>query len=112
MSAARIGAKGHILLPGAVRQALGLKPGMRVDIRLEGKSARITLAPAVKTTTLAEIQALLKSPRRRVRVRDMRAGSQTLKRKCMTSPSRTTYSLPSRRIFPDSLDLASPPRRT
>jgi hypothetical protein len=36
--------------------------------------------------------------------------SYTLNRKCITSPSRTTYSLPSRRIFPASLHLASPPK--
>ncbi len=33
---------------------------------------------------------------------------QTLKRKCITSPSWTTYSLPSSRILPFSLAPASP----
>ena len=33
---------------------------------------------------------------------------QTLKRKCITSPSRTRYSLPSSRSFPASLAPCSP----
>ena len=36
------------------------------------------------------------------------AGCYTLKRKCITSPSWTTYSLPSSRIFPFSFAPASP----
>ncbi|NDB16384.1 MAG: Lrp/AsnC family transcriptional regulator [Gammaproteobacteria bacterium] len=37
---------------------------------------------------------------------------QTLNRKCITSPSRTMYSLPSRRSFPDSFAPCSPLRAT
>jgi hypothetical protein len=37
-----------------------------------------------------------------------RGRRQTLKRKCMTSPSRTTYSLPSSRILPASFAPCSP----
>ena len=33
---------------------------MRVNVKLEGKSAKLTVAPARKTTTIEEIQALLK----------------------------------------------------
>jgi integrase len=40
------------------------------------------------------------------------ANSHTLKRKCMTSPSRTTYSLPSMASFPVSRAFASPPSFT
>ena len=36
----------------------------------------------------------------------------TLNKKCITSPSCTTYSLPSTRILPASLALASPPSNT
>ena len=36
MSAVLVSTKGQIVLPTAVRKALGLKPGMRVDIRVEG----------------------------------------------------------------------------
>lgn len=60
MSAVLISTKGQIVLPVAVRKALGLKPGMRVNVRVDGKSARITPAPAKKTVTLQEIQSLLK----------------------------------------------------
>ena len=56
----------------AVRKALGLKPGMRVDIRVEGKGARISPAPARKTAKLAEIQAILRYSGPRVAVKDMR----------------------------------------
>ena len=60
MSAVLISTKGQIVLPVAVRRALGLKPGMRVKVEVDGKSARLTPAPARKTVTLTEIQVLLK----------------------------------------------------
>ncbi|TAK56314.1 MAG: AbrB/MazE/SpoVT family DNA-binding domain-containing protein [Gammaproteobacteria bacterium] len=72
MSAVLVSTKGQIVLPAAVRRALGLKPGMRVDIRVEGRGARITLAPARKTAKLAEIQAILRHSGRRVAVKEMR----------------------------------------
>lgn len=46
------------------------------------------------------------------RWRAFRNPAQTLKRKCTTSPSRTTYSLPSSRIFPASFAPCSPPSAT
>lgn len=60
------------MLPVAVRKALGLKPGMRVNVKLEGKGARLTPAPAKKTTSLQEIQSLLKYEGPVVAVSDMR----------------------------------------
>ena len=72
MSAVLISTKGQIVLPAAVRRALGLRPGMRVDIRIEGKAARITLAQAKHTAKLFEIQAILKYSGPRVPVKDMR----------------------------------------
>jgi antitoxin PrlF len=72
MSAVLVSTKGQIVLPAAVRKALGLKPGMRVDIRVEGKGARITPAPAKNTAKLSEIQAILKYSGPRVPVKDMR----------------------------------------
>ena len=42
------------------RKALGLKPGRRVNVQLQGKRGRITPAPAKKAASLAEIQSLLK----------------------------------------------------
>jgi hypothetical protein len=41
-----------------------------------------------------------------------KCSTQTLNLKCMTSPSRTTYSLPSMPILPTSRALASPPSFT
>lgn len=60
MSAVLISTKGQIVLPVAVRRALGLKPGMRVNVKVEGKHARISPAPSRKTATLKEVQSLLK----------------------------------------------------
>ncbi len=72
MSAVLISTKGQIVLPAAVRKALGLMPGMRVNVRVEGKGARITPAPAMNTAKLSEIQAILKYSGPRVPVKDMR----------------------------------------
>jgi len=72
MGAVLVSTKGQIVLPAAVRKALGIKPGMRVDIRVEGKGARISLAPVKRTATLSEIQTILKYSGRRVPVQDMR----------------------------------------
>ena len=72
MSAVLISTKGQIVLPAAVRKALGLRPGMRVNVKVEGKSAKLTPAPAKKTTTIEEIAALLKYTGPAVPVRAMR----------------------------------------
>ena len=42
MEAVLISTKGQIVLPVAVWAALGLKPGMRVNVRMDGKMALIT----------------------------------------------------------------------
>ena len=60
MSAVLISTKGQIVLPVSVRRALDLKPGMRVNLEVDGKNARLTPASAKKTVTLTEIHALLK----------------------------------------------------
>jgi len=39
MSAVLISTKGQSVLPVAVRKALGLKPGIRVDVEVDGASA-------------------------------------------------------------------------
>lgn len=72
MSAVLISTKGQIVLPVAVRKALGLKPGMRVNVKLDGKKALITPAPARQTTKLEDIQTLLAYDGPTVPVRDMR----------------------------------------
>ena len=59
MNTVWISTKGQIVLPVSVRRALGLKPGMRVNVEVDGKRARLTPALAKKTVTLSEIQALL-----------------------------------------------------
>ena len=72
MSAVLISTKGQIVLPVAVRKALGLKPGMRVNVKVNGKSAQITPAPSKKTVSLKEIQSLLKYDGPAIAVSDMR----------------------------------------
>jgi AbrB family looped-hinge helix DNA binding protein len=59
MDAVLISTKGQVVLPIAVRKALGLKPGMRVNVKLEGKRAVLTPAPAHAPSSLQAIQALL-----------------------------------------------------
>ncbi len=59
MSAVLISTKGQIVLPVAVRKALGLRPGMRVNVKVDGKRAMLTPAPAKKTVTIEQIAALL-----------------------------------------------------
>ena len=75
MGAVLVSTKGQVVLPVAVRKALGLKPGMRVNIRVEGKGARITPVPAKEAVTVREIQEILgysgpKVPVQKMRVTD------------------------------------------
>ncbi len=77
MSIVRVSSRGTIVLPAEVRRALGLKPGMRVDVRLDGKGARITPAAVKNTATLSEIQAILKRSGPRVSVKNMRVTDYT-----------------------------------
>ncbi len=44
---ARLGEKGQIVIPVEMREALGLKPGDAVIVRLEGHSVRITTRHAI-----------------------------------------------------------------
>lgn len=59
MDAVLISTKGQVVLPIAVRKALGLKPGMRVNVKLEGKRAVLTPATAQAPCSLQAIQRLL-----------------------------------------------------
>lgn len=72
MDAVLISTKGQIVLPIAVRKALGLKPGMRVQVKLDGKRALLTPAPAQTTSSLKQIQSLLQYDGPVVPVSDMR----------------------------------------
>jgi AbrB family looped-hinge helix DNA binding protein len=72
MDAVLISTKGQIVLPVAVRRALGLKPGMRVQVKVEGKSATITPTPAGKPSSLVAVQAVLDYKGPAVSVDDMR----------------------------------------
>ena len=72
MPTVHISTKGQIVIPVAVRKALGLKQGMLVNVKVNGKSAQFTPAPTKKTVSLKEIQLLLKYDGPAVAVGDMR----------------------------------------
>lgn len=75
MAAVLVSTKGQVVLPVSVRKALGIKPGMRVNIEVEGKGARITPAPAKAATTMEDVQAILLYSGPRVAVDRMRVTS-------------------------------------
>lgn len=60
MDAVLISTKGQIVLPVAVRRALGLKPGMRVHVRVDGSKATVTPVAPAPTSSLRDIQDLLR----------------------------------------------------
>lgn len=74
----------------------------------------LMLAAALAATVMSGVAQTAETDRAPTRAEGStepaRAGpeAQTLNRKCSTSPSLTTYSLPSARIFPASLALCSP----
>ena len=70
----------------------------------------IFLWPFALATDLNDMVRL--GSRRRLTASGRAPRRQTLKRKCITSPSRTTYSLPSMASFPASRALLSPPSFT
>ena len=72
MSAVLVSTKGQVVLPLSVRKALGLKPGMRVNIELDGKAARLTPASSATPATLQQVQDILRYDGPRVAVREMR----------------------------------------
>jgi AbrB family looped-hinge helix DNA binding protein len=44
MAAVSVTSKGQVTIPKNVRQALGITPGSKVEFRVDGKEARLTLA--------------------------------------------------------------------
>lgn len=60
------------MLPVAVRKVLGLKPGMRVNIEVDRKAARITLASTTAAATLEDVQSILRYDGPRVAIDKMR----------------------------------------
>jgi AbrB family looped-hinge helix DNA binding protein len=48
MDVVLISTKGQIVLPVAVRTALDLKPGMRVQVKVEGKRANPRVLPHIR----------------------------------------------------------------
>lgn len=77
MDAVLISTKGQVVLPIAVRKALGLKPGMRVSVVVEGKRAVLTPAQTAAPASLEQLQALLRYDGPTVTVADMRVTGYT-----------------------------------
>ena len=71
-SSVLISSKGRITLPMEIRLALGMKPGMRVDVTVVGECVRLTPVAAKASTTLEEIQQLLKYSGPRIPISAMR----------------------------------------
>ena len=57
---AKLGEKGQVVIPAEMREALGLKPGDAVIVRLEGKSVRITTRHAL----IEELEGAFATPGR------------------------------------------------
>jgi AbrB family looped-hinge helix DNA binding protein len=72
MGSVPVSTKGQVVIPKEIRAALGLAPGARVEIVLEGTSVRITPARGPKSATLAGIQRRLAYRGPRISVDDMR----------------------------------------
>ena len=72
MDAVLMSTEGQVVLPIAVHKALGLKPGMRVSVVLDGKRAVLTPAPVAATSILEQLQALLRYDGPAVPVAEMR----------------------------------------
>jgi AbrB family looped-hinge helix DNA binding protein len=73
MDAVLVSTKGQIVIPLAVRKALGIEPGMRVRVGVAGKQATLTPVGPKSATTLADIQALVKGKKvPKVALDDMR----------------------------------------
>lgn len=51
-----VSSKGQLVIPASIREALGIEPGTRVAIRLEG--AEVVLKPETLTAKLATIKKL------------------------------------------------------
>jgi AbrB family looped-hinge helix DNA binding protein len=55
--------KGQAVIPKPVREALGLMPGDRIDISIEGGSARLTPVRPAKADAVVAAVGLLKAKR-------------------------------------------------
>jgi AbrB family looped-hinge helix DNA binding protein len=78
-----VSSKGQLVIPAAIREALGIKPGTRVSIRLEGVELILKPEPpAAKLALIRELQGItaggpsmcdeLLEDRRRERERELR----------------------------------------
>lgn len=57
MTMSRVGPKGQVVVPKSIRQALGITPGDRVVISLEGDRAVLVPIPAL---TAADLRGILR----------------------------------------------------
>lgn len=71
MDTALIATKGQMVLPVAVRRTLGLKPGMRVPVKVVGKRTTFTPRTCRHAPSLAAVQAVLARKGPPVAIEDM-----------------------------------------
>ncbi|MBV5275287.1 MAG: AbrB/MazE/SpoVT family DNA-binding domain-containing protein [Lamprocystis purpurea] len=59
MSTVTVSDKGQLVIPAAIRRRLGIAPGTRLDVELEGGSIRVSPLRAIKRTRAADGYGML-----------------------------------------------------
>ncbi|MBA2350585.1 MAG: AbrB/MazE/SpoVT family DNA-binding domain-containing protein [Burkholderiales bacterium] len=77
--AATVSQKGQVVIPKAVRKALGIEPGSRVEFELEGLEARLKVVRH-KISRLEDGAGMLKYIGPRVSIADMN-GEEAMRRR-------------------------------
>ena len=65
MEIVKVSSKGQIVIPKAIREARHITPGTEFVIRAVGDELRLTLAPAVRKTSIEDAAGILYRPGRR-----------------------------------------------
>ncbi len=74
MSTVLVTSKGQVTIPKRVRQALGITPGSRVEIGLDGSSARIKVVKRPVTSRIEDGPGILNYCGPRIPVAKMHGG--------------------------------------
>lgn len=74
MASVSVTSKGQVTIPKRVRQALGIKPGTKVEFDLEAGGARLKLAKEGKHSRIEQGPAILSYKRPRIPIGDMHGG--------------------------------------
>lgn len=74
MASVSVTSKGQVTIPKRVRQALGIKPGTKVEFDLEGGGARLKLAKEGKRSRIEQGPAILSYKGPRIPIGHMHGG--------------------------------------